>query len=438
MTHPSKDNPNPEPSVSRDGPAPHDGPAPRDGVDSWLDVLTSMLALPPSQRAQVRDELEDHLRSRVDDLLIAGKPEPEAIRTAIAELGETAQLARHISSANRTPKSFRRFAMNATFFVLAGSILTAGVSMMMPTNTNITHSGATDAIVAETAEVKEPLRHSFNHEREPAVDVLQSIATAYGLSFRFSDGVRKSHSGKTILSTQLNTFKGDYTLQEAVDAIQTRMHMTYGETVLAMTDTELILMTLEEHRRMQVEIHAYPFPAWAASSDEQLNFAFAVEQLIKTKHDLDYTTIQSVNGTLVVAASPEVHEQIVGLDKQLDTLYQQSQQATAAQREARRANREHAIAQIKDEYLSVRTQIVSTQKEMQRLADKMDQASRSSPAATVPDPEAKWKEIRQRYEDLSAEYQTLNYKLDELKSRYEYLESKLIESEYEELIALLD
>ncbi|MCR9077305.1 MAG: permease prefix domain 1-containing protein, partial [bacterium] len=96
-------------------------PSNRDAIESWLDVLVSMLNLPSSQRDQVRDELEDHLRSRVDDLLIMGKPEPEAIQAAIHELGETAELAKLISTASRTRTPFRRFAMNATFFVLAGS-----------------------------------------------------------------------------------------------------------------------------------------------------------------------------------------------------------------------------------------------------------------------------------------------------------------------------
>ena len=53
--------------------APNPLPSSRDAIDSWLDVLVSMLNLPGSQRDQVRDELEDHLRSRVDDLLIMGK-----------------------------------------------------------------------------------------------------------------------------------------------------------------------------------------------------------------------------------------------------------------------------------------------------------------------------------------------------------------------------
>ncbi|MFG0314957.1 MAG: permease prefix domain 1-containing protein, partial [Phycisphaerales bacterium] len=133
-------------------------PSNRDTIESWLDVLVSMLNLPPSQRTQVRDELEDHLRSRVDDLLIMGKPEPDAIQTAIHELGETAELAKLISSASRTRTPFRRFAMNATFFVLAGSIMTASISMMMPTsthnasNTMISHSEETVPVTVTDAD----------------------------------------------------------------------------------------------------------------------------------------------------------------------------------------------------------------------------------------------------------------------------------------------
>ena len=100
-------------------------PSNRDSIASWLDVLTSMLSLPEGQREQVRDELEDHLRSRVDDLLITGTPEPEAIRIAVAELGETAELAKLISHAH-TRSNPRRRMMNIALITAAIAGLSIG------------------------------------------------------------------------------------------------------------------------------------------------------------------------------------------------------------------------------------------------------------------------------------------------------------------------
>jgi hypothetical protein len=96
-------------------------PSRRDAVSDWLDLFVRLLGLPASESAQVLDELEDHLRSRVDDLLITGASEPEAVRRAVAELGETASLAQGFRHARRNPR--RRFAMHAALFIVAGSAL---------------------------------------------------------------------------------------------------------------------------------------------------------------------------------------------------------------------------------------------------------------------------------------------------------------------------
>lgn len=95
-------------------------PSRRDAVEDWLALFVRMLGLPASETEAVRDELEDHLRSRVDDLLITGVSEPEAVRRAVSELGETATLAQGFRNARRRPP--RRTAMYA-LFAIAGSAL---------------------------------------------------------------------------------------------------------------------------------------------------------------------------------------------------------------------------------------------------------------------------------------------------------------------------
>jgi hypothetical protein len=106
-------------------------PSAPDPVDTWLDVLVAMLAIPRPDRQRVRDELEDHLRSRIDDLLIHGLTEPQALQKAVAELGETADLARQLSHAHKPPRT-RRFAMHALIIALAGTVVALGVNTMRP------------------------------------------------------------------------------------------------------------------------------------------------------------------------------------------------------------------------------------------------------------------------------------------------------------------
>jgi hypothetical protein len=106
-------------------------PSVPDPVDAWLDVLVAMLSIPKTDRQTVRDELEDHLRSRIDDLLIHGLTEPQALQKAVAELGETADLARQLSHAHKSPRT-RRLAMHALIVALAGTVVALSVPAFRP------------------------------------------------------------------------------------------------------------------------------------------------------------------------------------------------------------------------------------------------------------------------------------------------------------------
>lgn len=108
-------------------------PTSRDAIGSWLDVLERMLDLPSDQRQAIRAELEDHLRNRIDDLMITGMSEPEAARAAVGELGETAELARGFRRAARAGK--RMTMMHATVIAAMGGLLTLGAATFLGPNT---------------------------------------------------------------------------------------------------------------------------------------------------------------------------------------------------------------------------------------------------------------------------------------------------------------
>lgn len=124
-------------------------PSAPDPVDAWLDVLVAMLSIPKPDRQRVRDELEDHLRSRIDDLLIHGLTEPQALQKAVAELGETADLARQLSHAHKPPRT-RRYAMHALIIALAGTVVALGVNTMRPATTLPAVAASSNALDAVT------------------------------------------------------------------------------------------------------------------------------------------------------------------------------------------------------------------------------------------------------------------------------------------------
>jgi len=112
--------------IERDPPAAPAADEAPDSIDTWLAVLMRLLHVSSSQREAIRDEIETHLRERVRDLMIGGAAEHDAIRTAISELGEVADLARRFSHASKL--RIRRTIMNiAVLGVGAVSIATATI-----------------------------------------------------------------------------------------------------------------------------------------------------------------------------------------------------------------------------------------------------------------------------------------------------------------------
>lgn len=93
----------------------------RDQIGSWLDRLVRLTRLPTTEAAELRDELDAHLRERVRDLMLVGHDEPDAIHKSISELGDLAQLAQRYREATRTPR--RRLFMNIAMIAVAGSAL---------------------------------------------------------------------------------------------------------------------------------------------------------------------------------------------------------------------------------------------------------------------------------------------------------------------------
>lgn len=115
--------------VMEDGPA--EPPAQADPVGAWLDLLERLMRLPAGEAAEVRAELESHLRERARDLMVEGVPEPDAVGRAVAEAGEAAEVARAYRAARHSGR--RRMLMNLSMLGVAGSALVvSAVALLRP------------------------------------------------------------------------------------------------------------------------------------------------------------------------------------------------------------------------------------------------------------------------------------------------------------------
>lgn len=102
-------------------------PSARDPITQWLEVFTSLLTVSHREQERIRDELEDHLRMRAEDLLILGMSEPQAIQQAVKELGETAELAQRFREATtHTSRTQRKTIMQSILIASAAMGLTLG------------------------------------------------------------------------------------------------------------------------------------------------------------------------------------------------------------------------------------------------------------------------------------------------------------------------
>jgi LysM repeat protein len=97
------------------------GPGRADAIGSWLDRLLRLTRLPVREAAEIRDELDSHLRERVRDLMLVGHDEPDAIHKSISELGDLALLAQRYRDANRKP--IGRMLMQFTLITAVGAAL---------------------------------------------------------------------------------------------------------------------------------------------------------------------------------------------------------------------------------------------------------------------------------------------------------------------------
>lgn len=94
-------------------------------VEGWLRMFVGLLRLPAKQAAEIREELDGHLRERVRDLLLTGMSEAAAMRRAVEELGEAAEVAGRYRALRVEPQ--RRMIMQATALAVAGAALALSI-----------------------------------------------------------------------------------------------------------------------------------------------------------------------------------------------------------------------------------------------------------------------------------------------------------------------
>jgi hypothetical protein len=157
-------------------------PDPTPNLEGWLGAVTRLLRLSGPEREAIHDELSGHLQERVHDLMIGGATEEEAIRVALTELGEAADLARRFRHAHRF--RFRRIAMNLSCIGLGLTAIGLGVVAVKSGAPRSEHVRI--SMFEEFAETQEPEQLgvvlSVAFEETPLQEVFEYVSASTGLA----------------------------------------------------------------------------------------------------------------------------------------------------------------------------------------------------------------------------------------------------------------
>ncbi len=444
-------------------------PSAKDPIASWLDVMSSMLEMPEAQRKQVRDELEDHLRSRVDDLLISGNTEHEAIRIAVEELGETAEIAKHISHAHIRP-SRRRTIMNTA--VITAALAGMSFGWMSLSNTMSSNIPADSMVVTQpattiTLDVTQGMMnasdpsatHVFEYDSFITLHVMLSdIAQAFGRKLELSPEF-KQHPHSTYLSGVNGFIEGEMTFQQAIAHFQSLLSSSLMDYQILQSDRVLKLVSESDYQRSIIVNRVYPNPSWITQPSEQENYAGSLRELLGVKFDLEFTSIQLIGDSIVVAATPTIHDEFVKLTAELDEVIgnrdaevkrrnDQAQQAMEQRKfefeqrllieqRDKQAQRQVQIEEIQREFDSIREILFATKEQLRAITSETYAIGRDNNDFAPMDPEVR-KANDQKLYQLAVEQERLQFTHDEIEERYYFIRSRLLDSQYADLFEGLE
>jgi hypothetical protein len=137
---------------------------PEQDFELYLSLLSRFLRLKSAQRGEIADELRDHLEARLEELAARGLSRDEAIRAALDEFGDAAELANHFTQVAHIRK--RRLIMRVTF----GTITALAASLLVAT-----------AFWPETRQAAAPQR-SFAQEPSAGNQPTRQTATAVNIT----------------------------------------------------------------------------------------------------------------------------------------------------------------------------------------------------------------------------------------------------------------
>lgn len=229
---------------------PHPAKLGRDAASAWLDRVTAMLRVPASEREAIRAELNEHLRERIRDLMLAGASEQAATSQAISELGDAASLARRYQEA--IEPSSRRSLMHVGIATAAtAALVVSGAALFQsgstptppPANSGNALAASAPAISpredAMRAELNE-LRDALTRARITIAEQERIIARATGESESLQGRVKAAEDRAAEMQQE------SFIIQRQYRTAQEDLHTTQADLEAASRDRDAAMAELKE------------------------------------------------------------------------------------------------------------------------------------------------------------------------------------------------
>jgi hypothetical protein len=355
----------------------------------YLDLLGRLLRLRPEQRAEIADELRDHLEARLDELTAAGLSREDAVRRALEEFGDAAGLAGHFTHIAREKR--RRMIMRCTLgTVVATAVALLALSAFWPPQVAVNlpgrvvaqevqepaaadpdpgpgDSGAAGENVRDETipqvEAKLEKRIDAAFEETPLSEALEFVGDAIGVDFVLDRKSLEDIGLQPDVPVTLKLQHTDVPARTVLDVILNQLGLTY-----IIRDGFIYVLTKEEAENyLVVDVYnvrdllkglaVEPDPREASTSAarfqvQTVQFGGNPEPAVKTPADrladvimnstegpweeIDGTggTIAEFNGLFVVRQTQQVHREIKDVLKMMREAHKQQEQAAPAVRAA--------------------------------------------------------------------------------------------------------
>ena len=342
----------------------------RDPIDRWLDVFVRLLRVPKADAKRIRDELEDHLRARVDDLMLTGHAEPEAVRVAVAELGETAELARQFQTASRP---HRRLTMLAGSAIVSAGLIT-GAMLLAPLNAPPQQQAIAVTELADAAATSPPV-FAADLPVDPMTGYTTLAEVVAGLE-SLLDARVIAHYGPIVANvggigaeTEIDApaVKG-LTLGQGLEQLSAPLGLAgVDPLVVQKTGEAYELATQSFFDRRDAVLIEYDVSELLAppqgESIDPLAFQRTVQSLIEPDLWGERARLGMVSTTMIVNAHPRIHVQIKDLFARIEARYAEQREA---HRQERRAQLESRLVQHTEEFDGYNRRIAEIEAELEQ------------------------------------------------------------------------